>query len=150
MEYHVRGEYTVCRIPITKVNEIKICFPIQTMFKKKTIFLYATNFCTVNIVFPGQNFYCLCNLRHCIGDEWKKCEPTTDYDSPVIELKMTNHNKYDLRMGESLIEDSRTILVLHVYPKIEILALQNYPRIPSKHFHLIRIPDSGIMEQNNT
>ena len=143
MEYHVRSEYTVCRIPLTKVNEIKICSPIKTTFKIRTIFLYATNFCTVNIVFPGQNFYCLCNLRHIIGDEWKECEPKTDFESPVIELKMADHIKYDLRMGKSIIEDSRTILVLHVYPKFKALTLQNYPRIPSRHLYLIRIPDSG-------
>ena len=146
MEYHVRNEYTVCRIPLTKVNEIKIYSPIRTTFDVRTIFLYATNFCTINIVFPGQNFYCLCNLRHCIGDEWKKCEPKTDFESPVIELKMTNHKEYDLRMGESIVEDGRTILVLHVYPKFKALTLQeqNLPRIPSRHFNLIQIPPSAL------
>ena len=146
MEYHVRGKYTVCRIPLTIVNKVRIYSPIKTTFDVRTIFLYAPNFCTINIVFPGQNFYCLCNLEQCIGDGWKKCEPKTDFESPVIELKMTNHKEYDLRMGESIVEDDRNILILHVYPKFKALTLQeqNLPRIPPSHFNLIQIPPSAL------
>ena len=146
MEYHVRREYTVCRIPTATVNKVKIYSPIRTTFDVRTIFLYATNFCTINIVFPGQNVYCLCNLSQCIGNEWKKCEPKTDFESPVIELKMTNHREYDLHKGESIIEDGRTILVLYVFPKYRTLTLQaqSLPRIPSRHFYFERNTDSAF------
>ena len=144
MEYHVRREYTVCRIPTATVNKVKIYSPIRTTFDVQTIFLYADNFCTLNVVFPGQNVYCLCNLARCFGNEWKKCEPKTDSESLIVELKITNHREYDLHKGESIIEDGRTTLVLYVFPKFRTLTLQAQclPRIPSRHFHFERNTES--------
>ena len=97
-------------------------------------------------MFPGQKVYCLCNLARCIGNEWKKCEPKTDFGSPIIELKMTNHREYDLHKGESIIEDGLTTLVFYVFPKFRTLTLQaqSLPRIPSRHFYFERNTESAF------
>ena len=146
MEYQVCREYTVCRIPTAAVQKIKIYSPVKAFFHVRTFFLYADTFCTMNIVFPRQNVYCLCNKVRCIGKEWKKCEPELEFGSPMIEIKMTNHREYDFRLGEPILENDLTTLVFYVLPRFKTFTLKalSLPCIPSEHFYFERNTETAF------